>query len=265
MRAFRLLFAIAAAATFATGLAGCSSTIHDQARIGGVDTLSLDAKQRLVIFGKDRYTGQPVVCAEPSPDALVAIAASFAGQGSGTPQGGNQIQAAVAASSSESAASIGLRTATIQALRDGYYRLCEGYINGVIDKQDYYDTIRGVDIQMAAMMSMDALSGMRTAPGVAISAGGTSASTDGTTTADTTAPASTVEAAARTAAGGNILLASGDHAGTAYQAVAVSNVFNRFMDYKERVWNLRSRAGGDTAAQPTIVLPPCPPTDAACR
>jgi len=266
MRALRLFVAAATAITLAGALAGCKSTIHDEARIGGVDTLSLDAKQRLVLFGKDPY-GRPIVCAEPSPDALVAMSASLAGSGSGTPQGGAQIQAAVAAASSESAASIGLRTATIQALRDGYYRLCEGYINGVYDRQDYHDVLHSVDAQMAAMMAMDALSGMRSAPAVAISGGGTSAGTGQTTNASTTPPTAAAAAAAADAAkvaGGNILLASGDHAGTAYQAAAVSNVFNRLMDFKERV-QMRRPVGSDTASKPQMVLRMCPTNDADCK
>ncbi len=257
----------AAATALAAVLAGCSSTIHKQSRIDGIDTLSIDAKQRLVLFGKDRYTGHPVVCAEPSPDALVAISASLAGSGSGTPQGGSQIQAAIAGASSESAASIGLRTATIQALRDGYYRLCEGYINGVFTQQDYEAVLHAVDAQMAAMMAMDALSGMHSAPGVAISAGGTSASTGTTTVANTTPPAgAAVDANGKTVAGGNILLAATDHQGTAYQAVAVSNVFNRLMDYKERAQRIRGwPRGGDTASQPILVLKSCPDGDNTCK
>src|SRR5689334_9940661 len=98
---------VVACAFLCAALAGCSSTIHTSQRIGGVNTLSLDAKQRLVLVATSPYTGWPAVCAEPSPDALVAISASFAGQGSGTPQGGSQIQAAIAGASSESAASIG--------------------------------------------------------------------------------------------------------------------------------------------------------------
>lgn len=53
-------------------LAACTgSTIHKRSSLGDVQTLSLDAKQRLVVSGKDPE-GDRILCAEPSPDALVA-------------------------------------------------------------------------------------------------------------------------------------------------------------------------------------------------
>jgi len=131
----------------------------------GVQTLSIDAKQRVVLFtkipdphpnsgapgttttttsttGEDGKTHQEVVtvkgglisvtCAEPSPDALSALSASIGG-GISDPK----VAANFALAQSESAASIGLRTQSIQLLRDGMYRLCEGYAAGAISADDF--------------------------------------------------------------------------------------------------------------------------------
>jgi hypothetical protein len=51
---------------------GCDSTMHKIANVGGVDTLSTDAKQRLVFVGMradDHGGSKRVTCGEPSPDA----------------------------------------------------------------------------------------------------------------------------------------------------------------------------------------------------
>jgi hypothetical protein len=116
----------------------------------GVETLSIDAKQRVVIFGKvpawevdgpdadseanKKLIGQyqTVTCAEPSPDALSALSTSLSG-------GASDVKVALnlAYSQAESAASIGLRTQSIQLLRDGMYRLCEGYAAGAVDAPDF--------------------------------------------------------------------------------------------------------------------------------
>lgn len=90
---------------------------------GGV-AIHLDAQQRLLIYNKmGKY------CAEPSPDALAAYAASL-GLGASVP---GQGAASVAQALQSSAGSIGLRTQSITLMRDTLYRLCEAYANGVIE------------------------------------------------------------------------------------------------------------------------------------
>ncbi|MBM3482652.1 MAG: hypothetical protein FJX66_05065 [Alphaproteobacteria bacterium] len=90
--------------------------------------IHLDAKQRLVFAkgGGDRDDDPAAVCAEPSPDALSAIAAS-AGIGASVPSQG---AASAAAALQTSAASIGLRTQSITLMRDALYRVCEAYYSG---------------------------------------------------------------------------------------------------------------------------------------
>jgi len=171
-RNFRGLGGIYVVALAGLLAAGCDSTIHRQANIGGVDTLSLDAKQRLMLVG-NRSGREPgrVTCTEPSPDALVAKAAVLAASGRNL-NGGD---AGLSGGSSEAAASIGFRDHTVQMLRDGYFRLCEAYLNGAIDKAQYAEMIRNIDTFMVVVSALQIVGTNPVTPAVAISAGTLSA------------------------------------------------------------------------------------------
>ena len=101
---------------------------------GGTTSVVVDAKQRAIISmptpennpdnSEDRAG---FVCAEPSPDALAAISAAFAG-GFENEQSRLQLANVI----TETASELGRRNATIQLLRDGLYRQCEAYMNGLI-------------------------------------------------------------------------------------------------------------------------------------
>lgn len=108
-----------------------SSQTTKKASDASVHSLAIDAKQRVVFFTeRDNYN---VVCAEPSPDALSALSSNF----SSSFQNNSKAIANLGSSISESASSIGLRTQSIQLLRDGMYRSCEAYAAGAIDKDEY--------------------------------------------------------------------------------------------------------------------------------
>ena len=76
------------------------------------------------------------VCAEPSPDALSALSAAFSG-GFVLTRKDREFRHALATAVNETAKQLGRRNATIQLLRDGLYRQCEAYMNGLIDPEDY--------------------------------------------------------------------------------------------------------------------------------
>ena len=124
----------------ALALTGCAN-FNTQSRefVGHEATAkTVDASQRAIFsVNKTFMTAGKLTkswtafCAEPSPDALVAYASSF---GVSAAVEGKALD--VAASQSQAAASIGLRTQTIQLLRDGMYRLCESYASGTIDNDD---------------------------------------------------------------------------------------------------------------------------------
>ncbi|NWH07613.1 MAG: hypothetical protein HXY22_03020 [Alphaproteobacteria bacterium] len=106
----------------------------------------------------------PVVCAEPSPDAMAAVAASLAARADVTEEG----SAGFAASLNESAASVGLRTQTIQLLRDGFYRICEGYMSGALTAEEYSMMQRRYQANMLALLAIEQLTGTVRAPATAL-------------------------------------------------------------------------------------------------
>jgi hypothetical protein len=220
----------AAIAVSLAGMGGCgSSTIHKQARVDGIDTLSIDAKQRLMLVGYNPF-GRKVTCLEPSPDALVARAAVASAAGSGTPPGQTSaVNVGVAAGSTESAASIGLRTPTIQLMRDGYFRLCEGLMNGVIDEEDYFNVVTNIDAFMSVIMAIDAIGGFPTAPGIAISAGSISGST-GTAGVEVKAGPGTFETP------------KGTPAPDKAQAEAIRNIVKDYLAYRQALWAMYYRS-----------------------
>jgi hypothetical protein len=157
-------------------LTGCANYIFKTFDIDqSNESLSLDAKQRIVLVtergGKDR--NQKIVCAEPSPDALSATAASFSGSAAvtiPTAQGSASGSGGLAGGVSENVASLAMRTQTIQLLRDGYYRLCEAYMNGAIDKHQYNVVLVNIDRVMETLLGIDAIAGTRNVAPVTISA-----------------------------------------------------------------------------------------------
>ncbi|MER9410695.1 hypothetical protein [Mesorhizobium sp. M0589] len=139
--------------------------------MGSVQTLSIDAKQRLVMQGRRQVPGGGITtCAEPSPDALVAQAAVFSASGKG-PSGASTVSGNAAVGFQESAGSLAHRTQTIQILRDGYYRLCEAYMNGAITENNYVTVLSNIDVTIAVIAAIDGLGNAPSTPAVAIGTG----------------------------------------------------------------------------------------------
>lgn len=112
--------------------------------------IHLDAKQRIVIqkeFG--------IVCAEPSPDALSAAAAS-GGFGVSDPSG---VDASLSSALSETAASIGLRTQSIQLMRDALYRVCELYYGRALNDVQVMMLHQKYQDVMVALLAVEQLTG----------------------------------------------------------------------------------------------------------
>jgi len=164
----------------------CDGTIFKTFDLKQGRSLSIDARQRLVLVGyRDvkRSDGmivqQQIVCTEPSPDAIVAKAAAVAASATSP-----QVAAAISGSMSESAASIGLRTPTIQLLRDGLFRACEAYLNHAITQQDYHAILFNYDRIMTALLIVEAAAGFKLPPNVAINAGQVALDTSAKSTLD---------------------------------------------------------------------------------
>ncbi|MCB1885733.1 MAG: hypothetical protein KDG89_17385, partial [Geminicoccaceae bacterium] len=137
---------------------------HEVFRPFDVDAVSVstDAKQRVILSAVRGTEGKRrrVVCAEPSPDAVSALAASTGGSlGVALPAGATpeQIQAnlALTRAVAEQVAYVGVRNATIQLLRDGLYRACEAYMNGAVGDFGYALILTNYGKTMAALLTID--------------------------------------------------------------------------------------------------------------
>lgn len=129
------------------GLLGCAGTpiFHEYSISDGEDTTSalIDAKQRAVIATPGRLDPEDpgsravLVCAEPSPDALSVVSSSLGAAASVGGDGEGRSNVSIASAIQEAVRELGHRNATIQLLRDGLYRQCEAYLNGVISADEY--------------------------------------------------------------------------------------------------------------------------------
>lgn len=139
---------------------GCSSFGIDGPFL---NSRTLDAEERMLLvtekgLRKNNKDGSVtrntrVVCAEPSPDAMMALAAS--GTLSGIFGAGKEVQGQAAFS--QAVGELGERTPVIQLLRDSLYRSCEAYMNGLLDEEDYTDILAFFDIYSATLLGMESL------------------------------------------------------------------------------------------------------------
>jgi hypothetical protein len=149
--------AVLLAALVTLGCANLQSIHHRFDAYDSHESVAIDVKQRVVLVGRNRDQGW-VACAEPSPDALTVIGSALALEAT-TPE---QIQARLAGATAESGASIGLRTQTIQLLRDSMHRLCEGYMNGALSWDDFQQLQRRYQDSMVALLAIEQLTGATT-------------------------------------------------------------------------------------------------------
>ena len=131
---------------------------------GKMTVLEADAADKLV-FHSRRGDAIPVTCSAQSPDAITSKSFSAAFSG-GTPTAGG----GAGLSTSQAAAYVGMRTQTIQLLRDGYFRLCEAYQNRAISKEQYNLALTSMPDIFVTIMAIDAVAGASVAPPVVLQA-----------------------------------------------------------------------------------------------
>lgn len=180
-------------------LSGCSNfanrgSVFRTTDVNNGATLILDSEQNALV-NVNRGDSQ-VICSQPSPDTAAADSVSAAlGL---TLNEGDAAEAGFAAG--QAVASIGLRTQSIQLLRDSYFRLCEAYQNGGIDPVEYGISMRRIQNTMIAVLAVEQLTGTTVAgTGAAASqgsgsAGDPSGSGGGSASASTTSTASASDA-----------------------------------------------------------------------
>lgn len=134
--------------------------------LGGCSVKVLEADKRIVSFTtKQEQIGQEwkefkVICPEASPDALTLIAGSISGE---TQAGVN-----LAAAYSENGSNIGLRTHTIQILRDQLYAICQGYANRGLSAFAYQSLLARNQRNTIILMTIEQLTGILKTPEVNI-------------------------------------------------------------------------------------------------
>jgi hypothetical protein len=154
----RTIWITVPAIAFSLALQGCAGlTTYNSERVYSSRSAAItfvDAKQRAIITSTPEEGKPTRVCAEPSPDALSTIAAS---QGVNLTKSGMTL--GEAASLTEGAASIGLRTQSIQLMRDAMFRICEGYVSGALDQAAYETLYRRLQSSMVAILAIEQLTG----------------------------------------------------------------------------------------------------------
>lgn len=172
----------------ATLLAACGgATTFDQFSLEEGLSARMDASQRVVLVSNrgGKNGNRHVVCAEPSPDSIISASAVLATKlerESTDPEsrllGSASAQATLA--TAQNAAFVGMRTQTIQLLRDGLYRACEAYMNGAIDEMEYNMLLVNMPKVMTALIAIDGLTARPAAPAVVVGAPNTSIQPNGT-------------------------------------------------------------------------------------
>lgn len=132
----------------------------------GCSVKTLEADERVVTFSTmyEVVNSEPheykVTCPEASPDALAMLAGSLSGETKGVN---------LAAAYSESGANIGLRTHSIQLLRDQLYSICQGYANRGLSAFTYQTLLARNQRNTVVLMAIEQLTGILKTPSVAVS------------------------------------------------------------------------------------------------
>ena len=157
-------------------LVGCGNfnSVHRVLQVSKGEGALIDIKQRAIfssVMTTEDKNGKRItqtrVCAEPSPDALSAYAAELTAKADA-----EKIGAELAAAFQEGSSFVGLRTQSIQLLRDASYRLCEAYISGAIGADEYAWLLRRFQRSMVVLLAVEQLTGTVRMPTVSITTQG---------------------------------------------------------------------------------------------
>lgn len=129
-----------------------------------VETTDNDKK----LTTKTYYDKGMFVCAEPSPDAMASLAYELAAKG-GVPE---KASGEIAFAMNDSAAFTGIRTQSIQLLRDFGYRLCESHMSGAITSGQYDLLMRRFQKNTVALLAIEQLTGTVKPPTIVLTSSG---------------------------------------------------------------------------------------------
>ena len=171
-------------------LGGCAylesdiGRVHDRSAYFSIPAAYMTADARIVTQRIHPVTSQTVVCVEPPPDAIRAVSNSGAAGlkgGNGAITGGIDFSG----TSGEAAAQLAGRSTALLGLREGLFRACEAYSNGVIGASAYglilskyaptmTTLFLAQDVTGAAGVAEAALAASAAAPGSSAGAGDSS-------------------------------------------------------------------------------------------
>lgn len=148
-------------------LVGCANlnSIYRTFDISKGESPMVDIRQRAVLVSSNKTT---TVCAEPSPDAMASLAYELAAKG-GIPE---KASGELAFAMHDSAAFTGIRTQSIQLLRDFGYRLCESHLSGAITSAQYDLLMRRFQKNTVALLAIEQLTGTVKSPPVVLTSSG---------------------------------------------------------------------------------------------
>lgn len=168
-------------------IAGCANlnSIYRTFDISDGESTMSDIRQRAILVAPNetitkKYdpTGKFVseehikkgtfVCAEPSPDAMASLAYEVAAKGGYPGKASGELAFAM----QDGAAFTGIRTQSIQLLRDFGYRLCESYMSGAISAAQYDLLMRRFQKNTVALLAIEQLTGAIKAPPIALTTSG---------------------------------------------------------------------------------------------
>jgi len=108
------------------------------------------------------------MCAEPSPDALASTAAAL-----GSSVKAEKVSVETSLTGGESAAFVGLRTTSVQLLRDAMYRSCEAYLNSATPETaelEYFAAQKRFQALVVGLLAIEQLTNAVRAPPVVMNA-----------------------------------------------------------------------------------------------
>lgn len=183
-------------------LAGCANinSVYRRPDLNDGRSMVIDAEQT-AITNVRRGSGN-IICARPAPDAIAADGGGFTFNGAFTTDQSIDMDGA----SGQGVAGIGLRTQSIQLLRDAMYRNCEALQNGGIDGFEFGIMQRRFQSNLIAILAVEQLTGAVEGPTAAVSAQ-SSASAGEEPSASTTVNSSATNAEARAQAAQSVAAA----------------------------------------------------------
>ena len=165
------------AVAFALTASGCTNSkpYAMTADLGAPTVHHTSIKTRALVFQPmDRKdisaSTRPIVgfCAEPSPDALSTLSTQFTGEAGYE----EQLSLALTLAQQEAGSFVGLRTQSIQLLRDAMYRMCEAYLSGALQPEEYSLMLRRYLRTMVVLLAIEQMTQVVQAPAASHSASG---------------------------------------------------------------------------------------------